>query len=219
MHHRHTTPAAPETRGATIHWAHAYDSLSLPKLLTLGKIDDVWRMMIDKADLNPGDQVLDVGCGPGNLTRLAKERVGPFGRAAGIDASPEMIEVARQRARQAGLDIEFQIDLIEKMSFPDHSFEAVLSSMMMHHLPDDLKREALLEVKRVLKPGGCLMIVDMKRPESLLGRALLTLMVHRSMPVGVQDLLGYLQEAGFERVEMGDTRVKMLGYILGYTRG
>jgi len=219
MHHRHTSPAAPKTIGATIHWAQAYDRLSLPKLLTLGKIDDVWRMMVDKADLKPGGQVLDVGCGPGNLTRLAKNRVGSTGRAAGIDASPEMIEVARQKARQTGLEIEFHINLIEKMSFPDHSFEAVLSSMMMHHLPNDLKREALLEVRRVLKPGGCLMIVDMKRPESLLGRVLLPLMVHRSMPVGVQDLMDYLQEAGFERVEMGDTRVKMLGYIRGFSRG
>jgi hypothetical protein len=56
----------------------------------------------------------------------------------------------------------------------------------------------------------------MKRPESWLGRALLPLMLHRSMPVGVQDLGTLLQEMGFERIESGNTRVKMIGYLRGH---
>lgn len=219
MHHRHAHQTAPGTRGITIHWAKAYDRrLALLEILTFGRVREIRTMMIEKAGLKSGDQVLDVGCGPGYVTLMAKQRVGPRGRAVGIDAAPEMIEAARQKAQRTDLDVEFKVDLIEKLSFPDNSFDAVLSSLMMHHLPDDLKREGLAEVRRVLKPGGCLMIVDMKRPESWLGRALQSVIMHRSMPVGVQDLGALLQETGFERIEPGNTRVKMIGYVRGYVR-
>jgi demethylmenaquinone methyltransferase/2-methoxy-6-polyprenyl-1,4-benzoquinol methylase/phosphoethanolamine N-methyltransferase len=175
-------------------------------------------MMVEKAGIKPGDHVLDVGCGPGDVILIAKAQVGPHGQAVGIDAAPEMIEVARQKAARAGQDVDFKVALIEKLPFPDGSFDAVLSSLMMHHLPDDIKREGLAEVRRVLKPGGCLMIVDMKRPESWLGRALLPLMLHRSMPAGVQDLPPLVQEMGFERIESGNTRATMIGYVRGYSR-
>jgi demethylmenaquinone methyltransferase/2-methoxy-6-polyprenyl-1,4-benzoquinol methylase/phosphoethanolamine N-methyltransferase len=174
--------------------------------------------MLDKAGLKTGGRVLEVGCGPGSLALGAKARVGQAGQVVGIDASPEMIEVARGKAQRAGVNVDFRVEVVERLPFPDGSFDAVLSSLMMHHLPDDVKRQGLAEIWRVLKPGGCLVVLDFKRPESRLSRALLPAMLHRSMPVGVQDLGALLQEAGFEGIELSDTQIKMFGYLRASAR-
>jgi ubiquinone/menaquinone biosynthesis C-methylase UbiE len=218
MYHRHVKQSAPETHGRTIRWAKLYDRLALWQILTLGRGVKVWKVMLDKAGLKPGDRVLDVGCGPGSLALKAKERVGQAGEVIGIDASPEMIEVAQEKVQRASVQIDFRVEVVERLPFPDNSFDAVLSSLMMHHLPDDVKRQGLAEIRRVLKPGGCLVIVDFKRPESHLGRAFLPAMLHRSMPVGVQDLGALLKETGFEGIEFSDTQIKTFGYLRGYAR-
>lgn len=83
----------------------------------------------------------------------------------------------------------------------------------MHHLPTGLKRLALAEIRRVLKPGGRLLVVDAKRPTSALGRVALTLRWHGALKDGVQDLIPLLQAAGFARMETGATRFGVLGYV------
>jgi ubiquinone/menaquinone biosynthesis C-methylase UbiE len=218
MHHTHSHSAAPQTDGVTIHWAGVYDRLSISEILTLGRIRAVRRDVIEKAGLRPGERVLDVGTGPGYLALLAKEKVGPGGYSAGIDAAPEMIEVARGKARKSGLDVDFQAAVIEELPFPDASFDVVLSSLMMHHLPGDLKRRGLAEVRRVLRPGGRLVILDMKRPETGPAKALMPMLLHRSMPSGIQDLPPLLAETGFERIELSATRLGMLGCLCGVVR-
>ena len=75
-----------------------------------------------------------------------------------------MIARANRKAVRRDLAIKFQIGVIEQLSFPDQSFDVVLSTFMMHHLPDDLKRRGLAEIARVLKPGGRLLVLDMKGP-------------------------------------------------------
>ncbi|RPI81467.1 MAG: class I SAM-dependent methyltransferase [Chloroflexi bacterium] len=219
MHHRHADQSiAPQTRGATIHWAKLYDKLYLLQILTLGRWGKTWVMMLDQAGLKTGDRVLDVGCGPGSLTIKAKARVGQAGQAVGIDASPEMIAVAKEKAQRAGAEVDFRIEVVEKMPFTDQSFDVVISSLMMHHLPDDLKRQALDEIYRVLKPDGCLMITDFKRSETSAKKTVLPFLHHRSMPVGIQDLVPLLAESGFEQVTLSDTPVKMFGYLRAYAR-
>jgi demethylmenaquinone methyltransferase/2-methoxy-6-polyprenyl-1,4-benzoquinol methylase/phosphoethanolamine N-methyltransferase len=172
-------------------------------------------MTVERAGLKPGDGVLDVGCGTGELTLVAKAGVGPAGRAVGIDASPEMIEVARQKAARAGVAVDFRVDLVEKMPFADSSFDVVLSSLMMHHLPGDLKRQALVETRRVLKPGGRLFIVDIRRPVSRTSRVLMTLLLHGSMRAGVQDLPPLMRDAGFTDVAEGTIAFRVLGFVRG----
>jgi demethylmenaquinone methyltransferase/2-methoxy-6-polyprenyl-1,4-benzoquinol methylase/phosphoethanolamine N-methyltransferase len=214
IHPSYTNEAAPETKGATIRWARHYDLVSYA--LTLGKERQIRQKTVDLAGLKPGERALEVGCGTGSLALVAKGRVGAQGQVAGIDAAPEMIAVARQKAARSGLEIEFRVGLIEALSFPDGSFDAVLSSLMMHHLPGDLKEKGLAEVRRVLKPGGRLLIVDMRRPESRLGKSLLPLLLHRRMPVGVQDLDGLMKDAGFVDIQSGNAGFLVLGYVRGF---
>src|SRR4051812_38947791 len=95
--HRHDSAlgemAAQQTTGNVIHWADRYDRTV--GILLLGNAGAMRTMTADLAGLQPGETVLDVGCGTGDLTQMAKARVGPTGHVFGIDAAPEMIEVAR----------------------------------------------------------------------------------------------------------------------------
>ena len=152
--------AAPQTTGSVIHWANRYDWIV--QIMGFGQVSRLRRKTVEFAEVAPGECVLDVGCGTGDLTLLAKERVGSTGQVCGLDASPEMIEVARRKAARKHAEVDFRVDVIERLPYPDGSFDVVLSSLMMHHLPADLKPIALAEIRRVLKPNGRLVIVDFK---------------------------------------------------------
>jgi ubiquinone/menaquinone biosynthesis C-methylase UbiE len=155
---------APETEGRVIHWAFRYDLMLW--FLSFGRERAMREKQIAFANLKPGESVLDVGCGTGTLTLAAKRHVGPQGNVYGIDASPEMIARARKKASCAKLDIAFDTAAIEAMPFPDASFDVVVSSAMLHHLPDQTRRKGLQEVRRVLKPGGRMLAIDFGGGES-----------------------------------------------------
>jgi ubiquinone/menaquinone biosynthesis C-methylase UbiE len=160
--------SAPQTTGNVIHWANRYDLVV--QFMALGQAGRLRRKTIEFARIAPGERVLDVGCGTGALTLLAKQRAGATGQVCGLDAAPEMIEVATHKAARQQADVDFRIGVIEQLPYPDGSFDVVLSSLMMHHLPADLKPMALAEIRRVLrrpdavsgKPNGRLVIVDFR---------------------------------------------------------
>lgn len=204
----------PETRGRTIHWARFYDAAV--GLLFLGKEQMVREMTLDLAGVKQGDKVLDVGCGTGSLTIAASSRVGPDGEVHGIDAAPEMVEVACHKAARAGLDVDFRMGLIEDIPFPDETFDLVLSSLMLHHLPHDLKGEGLAEIYRVLKPGGHFLAVDFEPPASPWFRRLTTWFLGQGMlQSSLQALGAMMDEAGFAEVEVGATQYRLLAYLRG----
>ncbi|MFC1889219.1 class I SAM-dependent methyltransferase [Thermodesulfobacteriota bacterium] len=136
----------------------------LENIVYMGRLEEVWRRLIARATLLPGDNVVDAGCGTGRVALLAAEKVTDQGRAIGIDASAEMITLARKRAEGAGSDVEFRRGAMEEMPFGDETFDAVLSCQALHHLPRTAKLEALGEMRRILKPGGRLVLCDHGKP-------------------------------------------------------
>jgi demethylmenaquinone methyltransferase/2-methoxy-6-polyprenyl-1,4-benzoquinol methylase/phosphoethanolamine N-methyltransferase len=208
---RHPAGADAPTRGRIIRWARFYDPLVA--VATLGRAPAMREQAADLAALRPGESVLDVGCGTGELTQRARARVGPPGRVCGIDPSADMIAVAREKSARAGLGIEYRVAAIEHLPFPDASFDVVLSSLMMHHLPEDLKLIGLGEVRRVLEPDGRLLIVDLKRGSGLLHRLTPPMLIHHDLSYGVQDLTPVVSAAGFTDIQTGDTRFRTLGFV------
>lgn len=213
----HTTDTSShklETTGRMIHWAARYDLLT--RVLLLGQERALRESTVAMAGVKPGDNVLDVGCGTGSLTLAAKRRVGAAGQVHGIDAAPEMIDVAKRKSYRAGAQVDFQVGLIESIPFPDNSFDIVLSSLMLHHLPDDLKPRAFVQIYRVLRPGGRFFAVDFDpSTRSFVQRLVTHLVGHGMIEKGMDDLLPMMQTAGLIETEAGKTKLALLGFVQG----
>ncbi len=209
--HSHSVEQPPQTEGLLIRWASYYDFAVT--LTTLGQNRRLRKTTVDQALIQPGDTVLDVGCGTGEVTLLAKTRA-KQGSVYGIDPAPEMIAVARKKAARKGLEIDFRVGVIEALPFPDSTIDVVTSSLMMHHLPEDLRVRGVAEVFRVLKPGGRLLIADFMRPTgSLLDHLYLALIRHHKVGSAVEGLPVILENAGFDQITKLDEKVLVIGFI------
>jgi len=190
---------APHTHGVTMSWAAPFYDASCP-WFGIGR--EFQRETLRHANIATGELVLDVGCGTGVLTRLAGDVVGPSGCVIGIDPSPGMIAVARRQAASTGSRAGFRLAAIEELLYPDRSFDVVLSSFMLHHLPPEVKRTGLSEVYRVLKDGGRLLAVDMDRPANALWWLVFwpLLLTSSAAPNLRGEIPSYLRKAGFAPV-------------------
>ena len=201
--HRHSSAgkaSAKETKGLILNRGWRYDLTGwfCDTFLFRGQVRELRQRTATLARIQPGEQVLDVGCGTGTLAMDVARRVGRAGRVAGVDPGTEQIARARAKAARRHVPIEFQIGVIEQLPFPDQTFDVVLSTLMMHHLPTPLKRQGLAEIARVLKPGGRLVIADFKRKKDRAGQAARFHAGGSSM----QDLAAMVSDAGFEDLEM-----------------
>jgi SAM-dependent methyltransferase len=111
------------------------------------------------------------------------------------------------------LDIDYRGASIEALPLADASVDVVLSSVTMHHLPRELNQLGLAEVRRVLKPGGRLLIVDVKRPTGLLSHLALTSFIHSHATESIEDLPSLVAAAGFSEVRKGETGFRSLGGV------
>jgi ubiquinone/menaquinone biosynthesis C-methylase UbiE len=210
--HRHESPA--QTEGRLVPHASLYDLLV--NIMTLGHAHRLRDLTVANALLQPGENVLDVGCGTGGVTIPAKVRIGKDGKVTGIDPALEMIGIARRKAQRAGIEIDFRVGVIESLPFPNETFDVVTSSLMMHHLPEPLRVKGVAEIRRVLKPGGRLLIADMMRPsKSSLKRFFTSLALHHGhrMQFGIEDLPELLKGAGFEEIKQLDDHFLIIGFV------
>ena len=128
---------------------------------TRGREGAFRQRQLDRARIVAGETVLDVGCGTGTLAIAAARRVGPSGAVHGIDPSEDLLRRARKKARRAaGVDVDFLVGSGEALPFADESFDLVLTTLVLHHLPHDALRDSVREMRRVLRPMGRLLIVD-----------------------------------------------------------
>ncbi len=161
------------------------------------------------ADLQPGEVVLDLGSGGGIDVLLSARRVGPTGKAYGLDMTPEMLDLARKNQAEAGLaNVEFLQGTIEDIPLPDDTVHVVISNCVVNLSPD--KDAVLREAFRVLKPGGRLAIADivLRRALSESTGALVGLWTGCvAGALVVEDYEARLRAAGFEDVSIEPTRV------------
>lgn len=147
--------------GDLIDWPHRYD-LSVTALL-FGRGRALRRQFADLVDLRAGQHVLDVGSGTGTLALALAHVTGPSGSATGVDPAAAMVQAARAKARGRAA-VRFLVAPAQALPFADGSFNAVLSSLVLHHVPADVRATALAEMLRVLRPGGHLLIGDLQPP-------------------------------------------------------
>lgn len=155
---RRTTP---DTAGAVLHWAARYDLVVW--LATLGRERLFRETILRLAHLEPGESVLDVGCGTGTLAIAAKRHVGPTGAVYGVDASPEMIARADKKAKKTGIDVLFRQGTSQALPLPDSQFDIVLSTLMLHHLPRNARKQCACEIRRVRREN----YGEPKRPQAV----------------------------------------------------
>jgi len=125
--------------------------------------------LVGQARIERGHKILDLGCGTATLTILLK-KTQPEAEVIGLDPDPEILEIAKSKVANAGLDIALDYGTATQLPYPDNSFDRVFSSMVFHHLTLGNKFRALKEVFRVLKPGGELHVADFGKPQNALMR-------------------------------------------------
>jgi ubiquinone/menaquinone biosynthesis C-methylase UbiE len=169
--------------------------------------------LVEQAGLSDGMAVLDVGCGTGTLAvRVAREYPGVS--VIGIDPDPLALQRARRKAARARAAVDFDQAFVEHLPFAGESFDRVFSSMMLHHLPRDVRSAALTEIARVLRGGGRLELVDFAGGAH---NALAQLMHGNQLNAAAEGkLLRRMHEAGFSTAVRTGSRRTIVGTIAYY---
>ena len=166
------------------------------------------------ANLKPGEMVIDLGCGGGMDVLLAAQKVGPSGKAIGIDMTPEMIERATASAVKAGIsNVEFHESRMETLPLSDESADVIISNCVINLAPD--KAAVFREMFRVLKPGGRVAVSDMALKRALPEELANNVAAYVGCVAGAITFTDYerlLAEAGFDAVQVIDAKKDLNSY-------
>jgi arsenite methyltransferase len=161
------------------------------------------------ASLNPGETVLDLGSGGGIDVLLSARRVGPTGKAYGLDMTDEMLALAKENKRKSGIEnVEFLKGEIEHIPLPDNSVDVIISNCVINLSAD--KDKVLREAFRVLKPGGRFAVSDVVTRGEILPEIRESVLAWVGCIAGALEENEYrskLEHAGFEQIEIEPTRI------------
>jgi ubiquinone/menaquinone biosynthesis C-methylase UbiE len=133
------------------------------------------KRLIEQAQIRSGQRVLDLGCGTGTLTIMIKQ-AHPDSVVIGLDGDPQILKIARRKAKEAHSPITFDEGMAHQLPYPDASFDRVLSSLVFHHLTTQDKERCLTEIYRILKPDGELHLADFGGPQGFYAKVVSFLM-------------------------------------------
>jgi ubiquinone/menaquinone biosynthesis C-methylase UbiE len=191
------------TPGAVLKQGRGHDLIGAAFLG--GRRRRIFTRLAAESGARPGDRVLDIGCGSGHLTRVMAGAVGPAGTAHGVDPSTETIAHARQLTHLA--NCTFADGIAEALDAADGTYDVVVTSLMLHHLPEELRPTAVGEMFRVLRPGGSVLIAEFRPPRTSAGRHLIRKLHGPAMAANRLDLIPpMLRRAGFDQLRTGDLR-------------
>jgi arsenite methyltransferase len=166
------------------------------------------------ANLRPGEVVVDLGSGGGLDVFLAAQKVGPNGKAIGIDMTPEMITLARQNAAKSGAtNVEFHLATIDQLPLPDASVDVVISNCVINLATD--KQAVFREIARVLRPGGRVAVSDIALKKPLPPEVAGDVQAYVGCIAGAIEIEEYkkgLREAGFAHVQVVDSNADLNAY-------
>jgi demethylmenaquinone methyltransferase/2-methoxy-6-polyprenyl-1,4-benzoquinol methylase len=144
-------------------------------------LDRWWRKRAVKCSgIGPGDQVLDICAGTGELSFLLARAVGPEGHVVATDFCDQMLDMARRKQNGSHANLSFSLADAKALPFPDSSFDAVTVAFGMRNIPDTIL--ALKEIRRVLRPGGRFLCLELTRPGNRWFLAIYTWYIFRLMP-------------------------------------
>ena len=147
----------PDREGAVLERVRLNEALT--QVAFGGRRRRVYARVAALSGAQPGDRVLDVGCGGGYLACLLAMAVGPGGHVTGVDPSGPAVSYARRRAPA---NCSFAVRVAQDLDLPDRSFDAVTSTLAVHHIPEAAREDAFGEMYRVLRPGGALLVADFR---------------------------------------------------------
>jgi len=174
------------------------------------------RQLADQAEIEPDQQVLDIGCGTGNLTLLVK-RLHPRAEIVGLDPDQKALARARRKADEHDLAVRLDRGFSDDLPYADGSFDRVLSAFMLHHLALDVKQKTLREARRVLRSGGTFHALDFGGTGHANG-----IIAHLFRHAHLEDqhrMPALLREAGFADVSELAPRDTILGRVSYWRAG
>jgi ubiquinone/menaquinone biosynthesis C-methylase UbiE len=176
--------------------------------------DAARRALLEQAPMQPGQRVLDIGCGTGSLVVLMK-RLHPDVDVVGLDPDPKALARGRRKAARASVSVQFDQGFADALPYPDASVDRVFSSFMFHHLARDEQAGMLWEVRRILRPGGVFLLLDFGGPEAG-ADGFLARLIHSSPHLrdNAEDhMLALLRQAGFASPQKVSQGAMLLGRV------